>query len=491
MKSIPVLALVAVVASCRLDTFFRGSGGGAPPVAGPPAGLRFTDQPQTTHARKTLPPVRVAVRDDQGNVVAGFGGVVGLTIDSDTGGVSLGDTTTVAAANGIATFRHLRIDKVGAGYRLVASAPGTALAPVKSQAFAILAPLTGNITVTTTTQGADTPGGYTVTVDDSISQSIGINAVVTFIGVAAGSHVVTLAGLTPSCSVGGTNPETVDVSGGETAQASFAISCAAPPPATGNVVVTTATSGSSVPSGYTMSLDGGPATPIGVNDSVTVTGIAPGNHAVSIGGVPANCNVASSNPQTVTVAAGNTARAAFTISCVLATGSLTVTTTTTGSSLPAGYTVTLDNGQPGTIGSNDSVTVTGIAPGDHAVSIGGVPANCTVAGPNPQTVTVAAGGSARAAFTIGCVAATGSLTVTTTTTGSNLPAGYTVTLETGQSGTIGANASVTATGIPTGGHTVTLSGVPANCTVQSPNPLAVTVTAGATAQASFTISCGP
>src|SRR5205807_6457120 len=181
------------------------------------------------------------------------------------------------------------------------------------------------------------------------------------------------------------------------------------------------------------------------------------------------------------------ARAAFTISCVLATGSLTVTTTTTGSSLPAGYTVTLDNGQPGTIGSNDSVTVTGIAPGDHAVSIGGVPANCTVAGPNPQTVTVAAGGSARAAFTIGCVAATGSLTVTTTTTGSNLPAGYTVTLETGQSGTIGANDSVTATGIAVGDHTVTLGGVPANCTVASPNPQAVTVTVGATAQASFMI----
>src|SRR5256714_1266220 len=248
MKRLTVLALMALVASCRLETFFRGSGGGAPPVAGPPADLRFADQPQTTPARKTLPPVRVAVRDHQGNVVAGFGGLVALTIDSNAGAVSLGDTTTVAAANGIAAFRHLRIDKAGAGYRLVASAPGTALAPVKSRAFAILAPFTGNITVTTTTQGADLPGGYTVTVDDSISQPIGINAVVTFIGVAAGSHVVALAGVTPSCSVGGTNPETVSVSGGETAQASFAISCAGPPPATGNVVVTTATSRSSLPS---------------------------------------------------------------------------------------------------------------------------------------------------------------------------------------------------------------------------------------------------
>src|SRR5204863_2931266 len=170
-----------------------------------------------------------------------------------------GDTTTVAAANGIATFRHLRIDKAGAGYRLVASAPGTALAPVKSQAFAILPSLTGNITVTTTTAGSNLPSGYTVAVDDSISQPIGINAVVTFVGLAAGSHVVTLAGVTPSCTIGGANPDTVSVSGGETAQASFDVTCAPPPPppATGSLTVTTATTGSNLPAGYTVTLENG------------------------------------------------------------------------------------------------------------------------------------------------------------------------------------------------------------------------------------------
>src|SRR5213082_1535553 len=253
MKSFAVLALMAVIAGCRLDTFFRGSGGGAPPVPGPPASLGFADQPQTTHARKSLPPVRVVVGDDQGNVVSGFGGLVSLTLDSSAGGgggggVSLGDTTTVAAANGVATFRHLRIDKAGTGYRLVASAPGTALPPARSQAFAILAPLTGNITVTTATSGTDVPGGYSVTLDDTISQPMGINAVVTFIGVAAGSHMVSLGGVAPNCTVGGANPQPVSVSGGETAQASFAISCAAPPPPpppppppadTGNLTVTT------------------------------------------------------------------------------------------------------------------------------------------------------------------------------------------------------------------------------------------------------------
>jgi len=321
MKSFAVLALMAVIAGCRLDTFFRGSGGGAPPVAGPPASLGFADQPQTTHARKSLPPVRVVVRDDQGNVVSGFGGLVSLTLDSSAGGgggVSLGDTTTVAAANGVATFRHLRIDKAGTGYRLVASAPGTALPPARSQAFAILAPLTGNITVTTTTSGADVPGGYSVTLDDTISQPMGINAVVTFIGVAAGSHMVSLGGVAPSCTVGGANPQPVSVSGGETAQASFAISCAASPPATGSLTVTTMTTGSNLPAGYTLTLDTGQSGTIGANASVTAAGIPAGDRTLTLSGVPSNCTLASPNPQIVAITAGATTRASFAISCAAA-----------------------------------------------------------------------------------------------------------------------------------------------------------------------------
>ncbi len=401
MKSFAVLALIALVASCRLDTFFDGSGGRAAPVAGPPADLRFADEPQTARARTTLAPVRVTVRDDQGNIAAGFGGLVSLALDSNNAVTSLGDSTTVPAAKGVATFRRLRIDKAGTGYRLVASAPGTALAPVRSRAFAILAPLTGNIAVTTTTAGSDLPSGYTVIVDDSISQPIGINAVVTFVGLATGRHVVTLGGVTSSCNMGGANPDTVSVSGGETAHATFDISCAAPP-TTGNVVVTTATSGTSLPSGYTTSLDGGAASAIGINDSVTATGLAAGEHTVALSGVPGNCTAAGPNPQPVTVAAGSTARAAFTIGCAAATGSLTVTTTTTGSNLPAGYTVTLDTGQSGAIGANDSVTATGIPTGDHTVTLSGVPGNCTVASPNPLAVTVTVGATAQATFTISC-----------------------------------------------------------------------------------------
>src|ERR1051325_7335327 len=109
MTRLTVLLLLVLVASCRLDTFFRGSGGGASPVAGPPADPRVVDQPQSARARNTLAPVPVA----------GRGGGVSLALDSTSGGGSLGDSTTVAAANGIAIFRHLRVDRPGTGYTLV------------------------------------------------------------------------------------------------------------------------------------------------------------------------------------------------------------------------------------------------------------------------------------------------------------------------------------------------------------------------------------
>src|SRR5205809_847801 len=110
------------------------------------------------------------------------------------------------------------------------------------------------------------------------------------------------------------------------------------------------------------------------------------------------------------------------------TGDLIVTTTTTGSNLPAGYTVMVDNGQPKTIGTTGNVTYPGLAAADHMVALS-VASNCTVSGTNPRTVSVPAGGTGHADFTINCAPTTGELVVTTATTGANLPAGYTVTVD--------------------------------------------------------------
>jgi subtilisin family serine protease len=86
-----------------------------------------------------------------------------------------------------------------------------------------------------------------------------------------------------------------------------------------------------------------------------------------------------------------------------AVGNLTVTTSTTGSSLPAsGYTVTVDAGPSQAIATNGSVTFTGLAAGSHSVALSGVAANCTVSGVNPQMVTVPSGGTATTTFSVTC-----------------------------------------------------------------------------------------
>src|SRR5207244_510388 len=131
--------------------------------------------------------------------------------------------------------------------------------------------------------------------------------------------------------------------------------------------------------------------------------------------------VSEANPQTVTVPAGSTGQATFTVTCTALTGSLTVNTTTTGPNQPSGYTVTVDGGQSRSLGLNTSTTYTGLSATSHTVQLNGIPTNCSVSEANPQTVTVPAGGPAQATFTVTCTALTGSLTVHTTTTGPNQP----------------------------------------------------------------------
>jgi len=396
------------------------------------------------------------------------------------------------------------------GWSLLAAAAATLMVagacndPQSPRPQALLGlPDVGSLAVTVGTSGSNTPSGYTVTVDGSSSQSVGANGVATFIGLAPGDHVVLLSDVPSNCLVSGANPRTVSLIAGLVAATTFSVSCTAPPPpppppTTGNLTVSTSTSGSNLPSGgYTVTVDGSASQSIGTNGSVTFTGLSAGNHSVTLSGVPSNCTVSGSNPQTVSVPAGGTATATFSVSCAAPppqTGNLTVTTSTTGSNLPSGgYTVRVDGGASQSIGTNGSVTFTGLSAGSHSVALSGVASNCTVSGSNPQTVSVPAGGTATATFSVSCAAPppqTGSLTVSASTTGSNLdPDGYTATVDGGASQSVATNGSVTFTGLSAGSHSVALSGVAANCSVSGANPQTATVPAGGTATASFTVSC--
>jgi Tol biopolymer transport system component len=85
----------------------------------------------------------------------------------------------------------------------------------------------------------------------------------------------------------------------------------------------------------------------------------------------------------------------------------------------------------------------------------------------------------------------GDLTVTVTTTGEPDSDGYTLVLDGGSPHALVTTDSIVVPDLLPGDHRLDLSGLAAGCEVQNPNPLVITVVAGAESRAAFTVSCPP
>jgi len=84
---------------------------------------------------------------------------------------------------------------------------------------------------------------------------------------------------------------------------------------------------------------------------------------------------------------------------------------------------------------------------------------------------------------------TGSIQITTSTTGWNLDAdGYVATVE-GAMGAVSASGTTTISGVPVGSRNVSLDGISPNCSVSGANPVTVQVLDGATASVAFAATC--
>jgi len=370
--------------------------------------------------------------DPQASLLPGLPGVGAMVVSTVTTGSPAdpdGYTVTVdngpsqhIAPTGVVTFAGLSVGNhtvTLSGVAANCSVNGTVTVDVPllgsvSVTFTVRCapsapPATGDLTVTTSTTGSNLDSdGYTVTLDGNTNRPIGTNGSVTFTGLSAGNHTVVLSGVAGNCSVNGGTSRTVNVPAGGTASTSFAVSCVATPPPTGDLTVSASTTGTNPDAdGYTVTLDGGASQALATNGSVTFTGLPAGNHAVVLSGIAGNCSVSGGTSRTVNVPGGSTASTSFAVSCaaVGGDGTLTVTASTTGSNLdPDGYTVTVDAGaasQP--IATNGSVSFTGPA-GDHQVALSGLAANCSVSGANPRTVNVPAGGTASTTFDVSCAA---------------------------------------------------------------------------------------
>jgi hypothetical protein len=277
--------------------------------------------------------------------------------------------------------------------------------------------------------------------------------------------------------------------------ASVALGCSdgsgpPPGPSTGTVEVTTVTTGADTDAdGYMVFLDGAEVWAIESRGTATLADLNAEPHVIGLTGIAANCAVEGSNPRSVAVGPGDTATAAFTVTCVgipPTAGEIDVTVSTSGASPdPDGYVLTLDRGNTRPVGIDALVTLAGLTPGDHQLSLDGLASNCAVTGANPLTVTVVEGASAPAAFEVSCAAVTGSLAVTVT----GLPQGAAAAVSvTGPAG-FGADlaGSGTLEDLAPGEYTVRAEPVNAAGDTWTPSPdsLEVLVSAGDTATATI------
>jgi Tol biopolymer transport system component len=183
----------------------------------------------------------------------------------------------------------------------------------------------------------------------------------------------------------------------------------APGSTVGDIHLTVTTTGLETamdPDGYTVAVDNGGGETISTNNgSVTFSALTPGDHYLVVGGVAINCTVTGGNPLRVSVTAGKMVEVSVVVTCA-SVGSVRITVTPSGGWLPAnGYMISVDGG-PGINIPTDGgfVRLPDLPAGDHSVGLNGPSWNCTVADPNPGTVTVVIGATAQVTFKVACVA---------------------------------------------------------------------------------------
>jgi Tol biopolymer transport system component len=175
------------------------------------------------------------------------------------------------------------------------------------------------------------------------------------------------------------------------------------------------------------------------------------------------------------------------------TGSLTITTNTSGPEPDAdGYAVVINDGAETAIPASGTLHRDNVEPGNHSVRLTGMAANCTVTGDNPRSVSLPAGETVTVTFQLSCGATTGTLVVTSSSSGFFPdPDGYLITVDGESRGTLGGSAQQTLDNVPTGVHQIGLSGLIANCRVQGQNPRPQEIAGGASAAVAFEVECAP
>lgn len=260
----------------------------------------------------------------------------------------------------------------------------------------------GSIRVEVATNGMGAPDAYDVIVDGGQARPVAANGNLTYQGISPGTHSVELSTVPFNCVVDGANPRETIVAEATTSEVTFAVSCEAVP--RGSLAVTTTTSGEDLdPDGYEIEIDGASSGAIGTDDTRVFSDLPTGDRLVELTGLAGNCAVQGENPRLSMIADGQTTLTTFAVACVITTGSIEVTVSTSGPFPdPDGYTVDLDGVETRDVDRDDTVTFTGVAEGVHTVTLSGIASNCDVDGENPIVVNVTAGEAVEVEFDVDC-----------------------------------------------------------------------------------------
>jgi Tol biopolymer transport system component len=230
--------------------------------------------------------------------------------------------------------------------------------------------------------------------------------------------------------------------------------------------------------GFDILVDGESRLHVDLNRTAVIEDLAPGTHTVALGGVASNCDVTGSQPRKVVVSRGETVGVTLAVECFATGVQIQMSTVGLDPDLN-GYSVKVGDAPAVQVFSSGAGIVSRLSPGIHGVSIGDFTPNCRAAAGNPSQVQVTPRSVVTITLEVECVAATGHLEVTVAFSGIDPdPDGYTVQI--GTSPPIDVPSAGQPAGFPgvsPGDHTVRVSGITSNCTVDD-REQTVHVTAG-------------
>ena len=268
--------------------------------------------------------------------------------------------------------------------------------------FTVSCPAGGSrVAVEVIVSGADPDtNGYMLKIGESAPLHLFPQGTTTVPSGTIGTLPLVLGDIAANCTPDPTNPTSVTVVAGQTAHVTFKLACI---PTTGAMHIVISASGSDVPEpGYLLVLDTDDT--LSIADSIAMLEhLAPGAHTIGVvrqvkytdPGLQLNCSVSGGDPQSVTVAVGDTTDFGLAVTC--APLPLLSASVTTGGNVTDfdGYELTLTGPTEAlthvlAIPVNGSATPISLLNGAYVASVRGIKGNCYLEGTERRTVTVAA-----------------------------------------------------------------------------------------------------